>query len=102
MEMKKRTGALILQKLSKSFVTLWYPILMHSEDAVPRKRGVPSKMQYTEYADRIALKFGVLLEKWPLQKFTAPGNFSSLATVRIIFNAFNNDVTKFRVLDNDQ
>ena len=46
---------------------------MYTEDAVPRKRGVPSKMQYAEYADRIALKFGVLLEKWPLQKFTAPG-----------------------------
>ena len=59
-------------------------------------------MHYLDYTDAIARKFGVLLEKWPLQKFGAPGTVTSLSSLRVLFNAFKNGVTKFRTLDDKE
>ena len=72
--------------------------MYHTGEACPNERGSPTRMQYDHYPDLIARKFSILLEKWPLPEFIAPGNMNSLSNLRLLFNAFDRDITQFRAL----
>ena len=55
-------------------------------------------MQYSSFPELITAKFGIVLEKWPLPKFVPPGSINSATTIRLLFNAFERDITFFRAL----
>ena len=76
--------------------------MYYTGDACPKQRGVPARMNYDHYPERIAYKFGVLLVKWPLPMFCAPGNMNSLANIRLLINSFEHDVTQFHALSDEE
>ena len=59
-------------------------------------------MYYTNFDDHITLKFGVVIEGWPLKTFACPGSFSSIPTLTILYNAWLNDVASFRSLSDTE
>ena len=59
-------------------------------------------MQYINFDEHVTVKYGVVLDKWPLQKFVAPGSINSVTTLRTLFNSWNNEVTKFRALSDEE
>ena len=65
-------------------------------------RGPIGKMYYVNFDQHIMLKFGVVLENWPLTKFAAPGSFSTIPILSLLYNAFESGVTRFRSLTDEE
>ncbi|CDO74427.1 hypothetical protein BN946_scf184764.g3 [Trametes cinnabarina] len=65
-------------------------------------RGQISRMFYTNFEENVTYKFGVVLENWPLKKFCAPGEIGSQVELDVLKNAFEQGVTKFRSLSDDE
>ncbi|KAI0348721.1 hypothetical protein OH77DRAFT_1440844, partial [Trametes cingulata] len=86
-DLKRKVSALILQKLP-------------TEGACTRAN--ISKMFYVNFTERIAARYGIVVEHWPLPKFTAPGNLGSRAELLVLHQAFENDVARFRQLTNEE
>ncbi|KAI1782517.1 hypothetical protein LXA43DRAFT_905549, partial [Ganoderma leucocontextum] len=82
---KTKTGNLIFEKLRAASI-----------------RGEINKMYYINFDKHITFKFGVILENWPVQKFTAPGNFSAIPIISIIYTAFESGATRFRSLSDEE
>ncbi len=103
LEAKQRVAALILQKLRESF-TLFSQTTAASciVPGAASTRGHINKMYYVNFEDHITAKFGIVLENWPIQKFAAPGSFSSLPVLNVIQSAFEKDLTRFRSMDDGE
>jgi hypothetical protein len=82
--LKKEATALILQKASEAY-----------------GRTIP-KMHYVGFDEAITLKYGLILEHWPLPSFRSPANLTIMNDIRILLNAFKSGATKFRKLSNDE
>ncbi|EIW56748.1 uncharacterized protein TRAVEDRAFT_128349, partial [Trametes versicolor FP-101664 SS1] len=83
--LKHKVSTLILQKLQAACT-----------------RANVTKMFYVNFHQHITLRFGVVLERWPLTTFKAPGSMSSRQELLIILHAFENDVATFRQLTNPE
>lgn len=59
-------------------------------------------MYYVNFEAHVTARFGIVLENWPVQKFAAPGSFSSIPTLTVIYNAFESGATRFRSLTDDE
>ena len=59
-------------------------------------------MYYVNFDQHITFKFGVVLENWPVQKFQAPGNFSSIPIISLIYSAFESGAARFRSLSDEE
>ena len=53
-------------------------------------------MYYTNFDDHVTAKYGVVIEGWPLKTFAAPGTFSSIPTLTVLYNSWANGHTSFR------
>ncbi|KAL7280958.1 hypothetical protein ACG7TL_005907 [Trametes sanguinea] len=84
-ELKQKVKTVILDKLQSACT-----------------RGNIKKMFYVGFAERITLRYGVVLERWPLPKFVAPGSLSSRQELLVLLHAFENDVACFRQLTNEE
>ncbi len=62
-------------------------------------RGTIARIWYVGFEKRITLKYGVVLENWPLEKFAPPGNFCSIPVLNILKSAFEEGRTFFRTMD---
>ncbi|KAH9911786.1 uncharacterized protein BXZ73DRAFT_56765, partial [Epithele typhae] len=85
LELKSKVGTLILEKL-------------HATST----RGKPSAMSYLDFANRITLKYGVVLENWPVEVFQAPGRFNSLKYLNTLYSAWEGGTTAFRLLTDEE
>ncbi|PIL36587.1 hypothetical protein GSI_00276 [Ganoderma sinense ZZ0214-1] len=65
-------------------------------------RGPINKMYYVNFDQHITVKFGVVLENWPLTKFAAPGSFSAIPLLSLLYNAFDSGTTRFRSLSDEE
>ena len=59
-------------------------------------------MWYVGFDKRVTLKYGVVLENWPLQKFGPPGNFCSIPVLNTLKAAFEENRAVFRAMDNTE
>lgn len=59
-------------------------------------------MYYVNFDQHITLKFGVVLENWPLTRFAVPGSFSAIPILSLLYNTFESGATCFRSLTNDE
>ncbi|KAI0368264.1 hypothetical protein BV20DRAFT_948577, partial [Pilatotrama ljubarskyi] len=84
-ELKRKVSALILQKLQAACT-----------------RANISKMFYVNFHEHITVRYGIVIEGWPLPKFTAPGNLGSRHELFVLYQAWENDAARFRQLPNDE
>ena len=59
-------------------------------------------MYYVNFDDHITAPFGLVIDAWPLEKFAAPGSFSSLPVLTILHNAWQSGATRFRSLSDEE
>ncbi|KAG1837661.1 hypothetical protein F4604DRAFT_1942097 [Suillus subluteus] len=85
LELKKKCQALIMQKCQ--------------EVAAPFK---VSRMYYQNFNRNITQKYHLVLDNWPLSKFVAPGNINSLTELRVLYNAWDSNATRFRKLSDEE
>ncbi|RDX50670.1 hypothetical protein OH76DRAFT_1348475, partial [Lentinus brumalis] len=81
LEAKQRVAALILRKLRETST-----------------RGEIARMYYVNFEEHITLKYGIILVHWPLQKFAAPGSFSSILLLNMLESGFEKGTTRFESL----
>ncbi|KAH9847527.1 hypothetical protein C2E23DRAFT_692686, partial [Lenzites betulinus] len=84
-DLKHRVAAIVLEKLQAACT-----------------RANITKMFYVNFHEHITMRYGVVLERWPLPKFVAPGKLSSRQELNILLSAFENDVAFFRQLTNPE
>ncbi|KAI0739799.1 hypothetical protein C8Q80DRAFT_1274817 [Daedaleopsis nitida] len=65
-------------------------------------RGVPAKMYYVNFEDRITMRYGLVIENYPPERFAAPGSFSSVLILNVLHTSWGNGITRFRELSNDE
>ncbi|KAI0676302.1 hypothetical protein C8Q78DRAFT_1141482 [Trametes maxima] len=85
--LKKEAAVLILTKL---------------REACPSTRGQIVRISYTSFDTRITLRFGIIIENWPLKKFCAPGEINSRPELDILVSAWKSGATRFRTLDDEE
>ncbi|KAI0349370.1 hypothetical protein OH77DRAFT_1415159 [Trametes cingulata] len=56
------------------------------------------KMFYVGFAEQITAKFGVVIENWPLTKFSAPSTLRTRLELNTLLNAWETNTTRFRKL----
>lgn len=102
-ELKRDTGDLILSKLSKfRFVLAHFPRLTATppDDIIrPLKAG---RMMYQNFDRHITMKYGVIIDHWPLQKLCSPNDVGSLPELQVLYNAWNMGATSFRKLTQEE
>ncbi|TFK78125.1 hypothetical protein K466DRAFT_607290, partial [Polyporus arcularius HHB13444] len=81
---KKEAADLILDKLR--------------EVSLLAARGSITKMYYTNFEKHITLKYGIVLQNWPLQEFKAPGKFSSIPLLQMLSDCFKQGTSQFVAL----
>ncbi|KAF9488068.1 hypothetical protein BDN71DRAFT_1403818, partial [Pleurotus eryngii] len=59
-------------------------------------------MIYATFEDSITLKYGVIVEGWPLPKFCSPADLSSRIEVQVLFRAWKSGQACFRKLLDDK
>lgn len=59
-------------------------------------------MFYQNFTKNISLKYGVVIEDWPLDTFKSPSDISSRNEVTILFNAWKSGATRFRKLSAEE
>ncbi|RDX40950.1 hypothetical protein OH76DRAFT_1301104, partial [Lentinus brumalis] len=59
------------------------------------------KMFYVNFEEHITLKFGIVLENWPLKRFAAPGSLSRVE-LEVLLKAWENKTTFFRQLTDEE
>ncbi|OBZ76475.1 hypothetical protein A0H81_02991 [Grifola frondosa] len=83
--LKKRTSALILEKLCQS----------------SGNRKI-SRMSYTNFDTQITEKYSVVIKNWPLAKFCSPGDLGSRTELQVLFQAWESGATHFAKLSNNE
>ncbi len=58
-------------------------------------------MFYVNFEEHITLKFGIVLENWPLKRFAAPGSLSRVE-LEVLLKAWENKTTFFRQLTDEE
>ena len=58
-------------------------------------------MNYINFKGVITMKFGIILENWPVAKFQSPTNMSH-TEVEICFHSWESGTTRFRMLTNEE
>jgi hypothetical protein len=98
LELKKKAGALIVDKLCKPLVgvALHYILLTTLTGETANTR--VSRMFYANFDEHITEKLGVVLENWPLKKFCSPSDIGSQAELNVLIQAFESGSTRFRRL----
>ncbi|KAI0640726.1 hypothetical protein C8Q79DRAFT_930384 [Trametes meyenii] len=56
------------------------------------------KMFYVGFGDHITDKFGVVIDNWPLPRFTSPSNLRTRIELTTLINSWETGVTRFRKL----
>ncbi|KDQ10068.1 hypothetical protein BOTBODRAFT_640759 [Botryobasidium botryosum FD-172 SS1] len=56
------------------------------------------RMVYGNFGQHVTAKYGLVIDNWPLPRFCSPSDIGSAMEVNILFNAWKNDVAKFRKL----
>ncbi|KAH9951710.1 hypothetical protein B0H21DRAFT_684804 [Amylocystis lapponica] len=84
LNLKKKTAALILQKLNDVATN---PI---------------ARMTYTNFDEHVTVKHGIIIENWPLNKFCNPSSIPSRNEVDVLYQAFRSGTTRFRKLTNPE
>ncbi|KAI0652681.1 hypothetical protein C8Q79DRAFT_1005850 [Trametes meyenii] len=56
------------------------------------------KMFYVGFADHITDKFGVVIDNWPLPRFSSPSNLRTRIELTTLVNSWETGVTRFRKL----
>ncbi|KAI0674937.1 hypothetical protein C8Q78DRAFT_965938, partial [Trametes maxima] len=65
------------------------------------RRGPIPHMKYVNFDD-LTNAYGIVVEGWPLNKFKAPGNFSSRTELEILLGAWKSGQARFRCLADDE
>ena len=55
-------------------------------------------MFYVDFEDHITMRFGIVIENWPLTCFAVPSAFKSRLKLSMLLNAWETDTTRFRKL----
>lgn len=55
-------------------------------------------MFYQNFDDSITNKYGVVIDRWPLEKFCSPSDLKSRNEVNVLFNSWSSGTTFFRRL----
>ncbi|KDQ14414.1 hypothetical protein BOTBODRAFT_44760 [Botryobasidium botryosum FD-172 SS1] len=55
-------------------------------------------MVYGNFGQHVTAKYGLVIDNWPLPRFCSPSDIGSAMEVNVLFNAWKNDVAKFRKL----
>ncbi|KAG1852589.1 hypothetical protein C8R48DRAFT_584135, partial [Suillus tomentosus] len=61
-----------------------------------------SRMYYQNFNRNIMQKYHLVLDNWPLSKFVAPGNINSLTELRVLYNAWDSNASRFRKLSDEE
>ncbi|KAG1858515.1 hypothetical protein F4604DRAFT_1589498 [Suillus subluteus] len=61
-----------------------------------------SRMYYQNFNRNITQKYHLVLDNWPLSKFVTPGNINSLTELRVLYNAWDSNATRFRKLSDEE
>ncbi|KAI0674308.1 hypothetical protein C8Q78DRAFT_966290, partial [Trametes maxima] len=56
------------------------------------------KMFYVGFADHITAKYGVVIDNWPLPRFSSPSNLRTRIELTTLINSWETGVTRFRKL----
>ncbi|KAH9850689.1 hypothetical protein C2E23DRAFT_734365, partial [Lenzites betulinus] len=65
-------------------------------------RGAINRMAYLNFDSRITMKFGVVLDNWPLKRFCAPGDICSRPELETLIQAFTTGSACFRSLSDEE
>jgi hypothetical protein len=95
--LKSETSALILKELSEFFssTVLMPPMTLFAKGAITHSK---AKMYYQNFDGRITRAHRVVLEGWPLPKFSSPSDIGSLTEVRLLYESWKSGTTRFRRL----
>lgn len=59
-------------------------------------------MFYQNFDENITDKYGVVIDRWPLEKFCSPSNIKSKNEVTVLFNAWSSGAACFRRLTSQE
>jgi hypothetical protein len=59
-------------------------------------------MFYQNFDTNITAKYGVVIENWPLEKFSSPSDIGSRNEIRVLLQAWESGTTRFRKLSDEE
>ncbi|KAF8896627.1 hypothetical protein BD779DRAFT_1668380 [Infundibulicybe gibba] len=91
--LKQKTAALISSKLGKSTLLFLRIQLIFATDEATGTRNI--QMNYQNFAGAITMKYGVVVENWPLPRFCSPSDLKTLNEVKVLHSSWESKSTRF-------